>query len=240
MNNLVTIGELLGTLAGNAAGNEPAEGGAMLPVDTHWLAALQAKMTPPAAVTPTLPHAPTLSAPAQPVVDQLPEEWLKQVLEQLERRAPRAPELPQEPREGLATFINASLPATPVTVAPSTPVMATPLPSPLQPGFADAFVERVHWMAGKGVSEARIEINPREFGPISIRITSQADGVQVQLDAAHAQTRHALTAALPRLGEMFAASGMVLREARVLEEGERLEETAEDAALRPGLLRRQA
>ena len=115
-----------------------------------------------------------------------------------------------------------------------------PLPSPLEPGFQDAFVERVQWMAGKGVNEASIEINPREFGPIRIRIAGDANGIQVQLDAAHSQTRQALTVALPRLGEMFAASGMVLREARVLEEGERLEEISEEALLREGLLRREA
>jgi len=241
MNNaLLPMLDFSGLLQGNAAEPVPAENG-LLQVDTQWLAALQAQMNPPAAAPvvsqalPLMPEHPELPMQAAASAGQLPEEWLQQVLAQVERQLPEIAS--QDAAEGLLAFI-ASPPQATQAAPAATPAM--PLPSPLSPGFAEAFTERVQWLAQKGVSEARIEINPREFGPIRIRIAGDANGIQVQLDAAHPQTRQALTVALPRLGEMFAASGMVLREARVLEEGERLEEISEEALLREGLLRREA
>src|SRR5690606_7377797 len=238
MNNaLLPMLDFSGLLQGNAAEPVPAENG-LLQVDTQWLAALQAQMNPPAAAPvvsqalPLMPEHPELPMQAAASAGQLPEEWLQQVLAQVERQLPEIAS--QDAAEGLLAFI-----ASP----PQATQAATPesrLPSRLSPGFAEPFTGRVQWLAQKGVSEARIEINPREFGPIRIRIAGDANGIQVQFYAAHSQTRQALTVALPRLGEMFAASGMVLREARVLEEGERLEEISEEALLREGLLRREA
>ncbi|VAW77414.1 hypothetical protein MNBD_GAMMA15-2059 [hydrothermal vent metagenome] len=108
----------------------------------------------------------------------------------------------------------------------SAPVTATPpsgggLPSvslgvPLnQAGWDKALGERIQWLAGKGVQQANIKLNPAHLGPMEVRIQIQNDQASVQFSSTHGVVREALEAALPRLREMFDASGVELADVDV-------------------------
>lgn len=208
--------------------------------ESLWLAVLEGQV---AAVQANrlAPQVATLAADAQvrqpatgigastDAVTEPPLHWLRQVMTQLAAGG-NAKFLPVDERADMHVARDIDTPSLPVTgnapllqrAAPP-PSFAPPqshpppLPSPLSPGFGEAFAERVQWLAGKGVQEARIDINPREFGPIEIRIRMDANGANVQIDAAHAQTRQAMAGALPRLGEMFAAAGMLLNDVKLVD-----------------------
>ncbi len=100
--------------------------------------------------------------------------------------------------------------ATPVVENPAARVeppaltVATP---PGQQGFGAAVGERMIWMVRNDVQEARIQLNPRELGPLEIKLTLKGDQASVTLAAHHALTRDAITADVPRLRAMLAEQG---------------------------------
>ena len=96
--------------------------------------------------------------------------------------------------------------ATARPVAPTTTV-ETPF---RQPGWDQALSERVLWAANQKMQSAEIKLNPPQLGPIEVRIQMHQDQAQVSFTSQHAVVRDALEAALPRLREMFNASGFEL------------------------------
>lgn len=76
-----------------------------------------------------------------------------------------------------------------------------------QPGWDQALGERVLWVANQKLQGAEIKLNPAHLGPVEVRVQLHNDQAQISFTAQHAATRDALEAALPRLREMFAASG---------------------------------
>lgn len=76
-----------------------------------------------------------------------------------------------------------------------------------QSGWGQALGERVLLLAGQGIQQARIQLNPRELGPVDIAITLRDDKTQVVFQAQHAVTREALEAELPRLRTMLQEQG---------------------------------
>lgn len=96
--------------------------------------------------------------------------------------------------------------ATARPVAPTTTV-ETPF---RQPGWDQALSERVLWAANQKMQSAEIKLNPPQLGPIEVRIQMHQDQAQVSFTSQHAAVRDALEAALPRLREMFNASGFEL------------------------------
>lgn len=76
-----------------------------------------------------------------------------------------------------------------------------------QPGWDQAFGERVLWVANQKFQGAEIKLNPAHLGPVEVRVQLHNDQAQISFTAQHAATREALEAALPRLREMFNASG---------------------------------
>ena len=56
--------------------------------------------------------------------------------------------------------------------------------------------ERVVWMTNANIQEAEIQLNPRELGPIGIKVTVQNEQASVSFVAQHATTREALEQAL--------------------------------------------
>lgn len=107
--------------------------------------------------------------------------------------------------------------------APSslTPAGTPPLPQlalnvPLrQPGWDQAFAERVVWLARQGLQQAEIQLNPRNMGPIEVHVSVDKDQASVTFMAQHAVTREALEAALPRLREMLQGNGLNLAQSEV-------------------------
>lgn len=96
--------------------------------------------------------------------------------------------------------------------APVALTLAVPMQ---QPGWDQAMGERVVWMARSNLQQAEIQLNPRELGPIEIKISMQKEHANVNFVAHHAATREAIEAAIPRLREMFSEQGLNLGQADV-------------------------
>lgn len=97
---------------------------------------------------------------------------------------------------------------------------ATALPPPVatpvqQPQWGDELGNRIVWMAKQDITAADIKINPPHLGPLEVKISMAQDQISVAFSSHHAVVRDALDAALPRLRDMFADSGLQLSNATV-------------------------
>jgi flagellar hook-length control protein FliK len=129
--------------------------------------------------------------------------------------------------QGRSSSVAASIDTLTPTLAPlagqgSSSPLATPVPvamtlaTPMhQANWGQAMAERVVWMTNANIQEAEIQLNPRELGPIGIKVTVQNDQTNVSFVAQHATTREALEAALPRLREMLNENGLQLGQSDV-------------------------
>jgi flagellar hook-length control protein FliK len=86
------------------------------------------------------------------------------------------------------------------------------------PAFADEVTTQVTGLAQSGVTQAQLQLNPADMGPVQVHITLQAGQASVWFGAAHADTRTALEQSLPRLRELFAGAGMPLTDSGVFRE----------------------
>lgn len=84
-----------------------------------------------------------------------------------------------------------------------------------QPGWDRAFGNGVRWMVNQNVQVAEMRLSPPNLGPIEVRLQVEGDRTHVNIVAPHATTREAVEAALPRLREMFAESGLNLGDVNV-------------------------
>jgi Flagellar hook-length control protein FliK len=122
---------------------------------------------------------------------------------------------PDTPRSTSTDATPVSAPA-PSATAASAPAAPAPAPvvavnTPLgQADWDQALGERIQWLAGQKMQGAQVKLNPASLGPMEVRIQVQNDQASVQFTAHHAVVREALEAALPRLREMFEASGVQL------------------------------
>lgn len=92
------------------------------------------------------------------------------------------------------------------------------LPAPLHgPGFPPALGAQVSWLARAGVHEARIELNPAEMGPVSVRIVVQGGGAQIDFQAEQAATRQVIESSLPVLAGALRDAGLTLTGGGVFE-----------------------
>ncbi|MEO7403368.1 MAG: flagellar hook-length control protein FliK, partial [Burkholderiales bacterium] len=90
---------------------------------------------------------------------------------------------------------------------PVTYQIATPIDST---AWSDSMAHVVRVSLRAGVSEAQLQIEPRDLGPIGLRIRLEGDVAAVSFAASSADTRAILEAQLPRLRESLAASGIEL------------------------------
>lgn len=79
----------------------------------------------------------------------------------------------------------------------------------------DAFGRQVVWMVNQHQQVAEMKLNPPHLGPMEVRLIVQNDQVTALFASHHASVREAIEAAMPRLREMFAESGMTLGNASV-------------------------
>jgi flagellar hook-length control protein FliK len=84
--------------------------------------------------------------------------------------------------------------------------------------FADEVGGRVTGLAQSGITQAQLQLNPADLGPVQVHITMQAGQASVWFGATHADTRAALEQSLPRLRELFAGAGMPLADSGVFRE----------------------
>ena len=117
-----------------------------------------------------------------------------------------------EPLPGSATLSQSSTPTSQANPLPAQLTLAQPMQ---QKGWDQAMGQRVVWMVRNNIQEAQIQLNPRELGPINVRVSIQNDQANVQFVAHHATTREALESALPRLREMLSESGLNLAQSDV-------------------------
>lgn len=91
---------------------------------------------------------------------------------------------------------------TPLKVEVTQPVTA--------PAWREAFADKVTWVASARQPAAELQINPPQLGPVEIRVSMNADQANLSFFSPHAAVREAIQAALPRLTDAFAASGLTL------------------------------
>lgn len=84
-----------------------------------------------------------------------------------------------------------------------------------QPGWDRAFGNGIRWLVNQKVQVAEIRLSPPNLGPLEVRLKVEGDRTHVNIVAPHATTREAVEAALPRLREMFAESGLNLGDVNV-------------------------
>jgi flagellar hook-length control protein FliK len=84
-----------------------------------------------------------------------------------------------------------------------------------QPGWDRALGDRVQWMASQKVQVAELRLNPPNLGPLEVRVHVEGDRTHINFLTPQAAVRDAIDAALPRLREMFAESGLNLGDVTV-------------------------
>ena len=84
-----------------------------------------------------------------------------------------------------------------------------------QTGWDAEIGNRIRWMVGQNNSGLELRLNPAELGSVDVRLNTEGERTNVTFFAANPAAREALEAALPRLREMFADSGMQLANADV-------------------------
>lgn len=103
------------------------------------------------------------------------------------------------------------------------------------PRWAEELGSRLVMMSTQGRNEGSLTLTPEHLGPLEVRISINQNTANVWFGAQHADTRAALTEAMPRLREMLAESGLSLGHAGVSHESPREQAAhAGPAAHRPG------
>lgn len=120
---------------------------------------------------------------------------------------------------------------TPSPLAAATPGAAWQALTPGAAGFEAALGQRLMWLVGNGVHDARLQVHPEHLGPIDLRLRLDGDQAQLSMTASHGLTRDALEQAVPRLREQLAEVGVQLAQADV---GERLPRDARGNARESG------
>ena len=82
-------------------------------------------------------------------------------------------------------------------------------------GWDDALGQKVMWMVSSQEQVAELSLNPPDLGPLQVTLSISNDQATATFVSQHADVRQALEAALPRLKEMMAESGIDLGGATV-------------------------
>lgn len=77
---------------------------------------------------------------------------------------------------------------------------------------------RLQMLVGQNIQTAEIRLDPPELGALEIKIKVANDVATVNITSPHTQVREALEAAVPKLREMFAESGVSLGDVNVRQE----------------------
>lgn len=101
------------------------------------------------------------------------------------------------------------------------------------PGWSDAFRERVTALAQQGVQQASIRVTPDDMGPIHIHIAMNDQSASIEFKAQHPATSALIESMLPRLSGALAAQGIRVDDAQV-SSFTRQDEAALQASLQQG------
>lgn len=82
------------------------------------------------------------------------------------------------------------------------------------PGWDSALAQKVIWQVGQQQQVAELHLNPPQLGPLQVQVSMAADQggnvATAHFVSQHAAVREAIEAAMPRLREMLAESGIAL------------------------------
>ena len=127
-----------------------------------------------------------------------------------------------------AALFQALVPQGAASPPPAQAAQALPLPDLPQlglpvgsHGWAEELGTRLALQSVRGEHSGSLRLSPEHLGPLEVQIRLQDDKASVVFGAQHAETRAALHEALPRLRELFAASGLQLLDASVTRDGSR-------------------
>lgn len=107
---------------------------------------------------------------------------------------------------------------------PAAPSSAANAPTPLQtalaaqvgtPAWNTELGQKIVWMVGDQQQVAELHVNPPNLGPLDIKLTIDGAQTTALFSSPHSEVREALEAALPRLREVLADSGIMLGNASV-------------------------
>lgn len=114
--------------------------------------------------------------------------------------------------------------------------VSTGIQTPLgQREWAGELSQRLMMMVSSKLKSAEIHLNPKDLGPVEVRIRMHEDKAQVVFTSPVQQTREALEQAVPRLREMFDQNGVGLGNVDVQDHGTQHSHQREQAADgRPG------
>ena len=101
--------------------------------------------------------------------------------------------------------------ARPAAAAPSA-TLSAPVGSS---GWNEQLGTQLTWMVSKGVQNASLQMAPQHLGPVQVSISVHRGQASVWFGAAQAETRQALSQALPQLRAMFASQGLALTDSGV-------------------------
>lgn len=82
-------------------------------------------------------------------------------------------------------------------------------------GWDNALGQKVLWMVSNQQQVAELNLDPPDLGPLQVTLSINNDQASATFVSQHADVRQALEAALPRLKEMMAESGISLGDATV-------------------------
>ena len=103
-----------------------------------------------------------------------------------------------------------------VIEAKALPLSPATLQAPVgSAAWGDALGQKVVWMAGQKTQIAELHLNPPNLGPMEVRLSVSNDQVSALFVSHQPAVREAIEAAMPRLREMLADSGMALGNATV-------------------------
>jgi flagellar hook-length control protein FliK len=96
--------------------------------------------------------------------------------------------------------------------APQPPVLPSRdiAPPVTSPAFAPALGEVMTLLLSEGTHEARLQLNPQELGPVTVKIELDGAQAHVHFVAGAAEARDALQAAMPLLQQALQESGLSL------------------------------
>lgn len=114
---------------------------------------------------------------------------------------------PLVPTDGLSAARTDQAPLTQEPAALPSRDIAPPVASP---AFAPALGEVMTLLLSEGTHEARLQLNPQELGPVTVKIELDGAQAHVHFVAGAAEARDALQAAMPLLQQALQESGLSL------------------------------
>jgi len=78
------------------------------------------------------------------------------------------------------------------------------------PEWANQMGQKIVWMTGRNIQSAEIQLNPRELGPVEVKIHVQNDQANITINAQNANVREMLEQNVHRLRDMMGANGVEL------------------------------